>query len=522
MTAAITRERTFHDEIRVGLKTKPADVPELRERLVKLANSAPWYLKAILESHPFFLAVYLGFDVEKHHRDGIDLYLTKPRSMWLAPRGSGKSTIAVVFVLWLAISRPENRLPEHQNLFPDAPREITPANIRIALTSNSADKAIELHWQIRNLLKNERLVKLYGDLVGSRWTDHKSTTALREADELREGTFTALGLGSKVTGGHYDLVLLDDWITEDNARTELLRRRIFDFWAKTVKPTCEPWARVCGAGTRYHPQDFYHNVKQWVDSGLWDGLLHHRAIIERNGREFSYWPKAYSLDKLKAIRDEIGTTAFATQYQNEVDVMRGDFFQLSQFENTYEYEELPGPVRHGIDRRTVIALDPAIKAGPKNDYSVFTVTSYAPPNFYVREVVRGQWTEDEHLARLEDLVRRYRPSEVGIEVVGGVEFLLQRLQRLPWCPRIVPLRPTQFRGKDKVGRASRARVFMERGRVFFPKLTTTQSGVRRLIEEALAFPTSSNVPGMDDCVDSFVWSILLITRGRNRLIKIAR
>ena len=522
MNAAATSIHLPDDDVRGALDLKNPNIDVIRETLADYAKHDVERCKAIIESHPFFLQVYLGFDVEWFHREGLDCYVDHQKAFWLAPRGSGKSTGAVVFVTWLALSDPKNRLPEFQNLFADAPREITPKNIRIALTSNSSDKAVELHWQVRALLNDERLTMLYGNLMGGRWTDHKSTTSLRDAPLLREPTFTALGLGSKVTGGHYDVVLMDDWVTEDNARTELQRRRLLDFWSLTVKPTCEPWARVLGAGTRYHPQDLAQNVKQWVESGLWDKLLHHPAIIEKNGKRFSYWPKAYSLKKLDEIKEEIGSAAFSTQYQNEVDILRGDFFDLEWFQNHYIWEELPAVVRKACELKTIITLDPAIKAGPKNDWSVFTVMSYAVPNFYLREVVRGQWTEDEHVEQLMKLVMKYRPREIGVEVVGGIEFLVQRFQKTPGMPRITPLRPTQFRGKDKPGRASKVRSFLEQGRLMTPKPTTVNTPIQRLIEEALAFPTSSNVPGMDDCVDSFVWALLLITRARNRLIRSAR
>lgn len=508
------------DEIRHVLKLRKPNVEQLRQSLEAKALNDPEQCKAIIECHPFFLQVYLGFDVEPFHREGLDAYLDYRRAMWLAPRGSGKSTSAVVFVTWLSISNPRNRLPEYRNLFPDAPREITPANIRIALTSNSSEKAIDLHWQVRALLKNEKLTRLYGSLIdrNARDTDHKSMTSLRNSPLLREGTFTALGLGSKVTGGHYDVVLIDDWVTEDNARTELLRERLLKFWTMTVKPTCEPWSRVLGAGTRYHPKDFYQNVKQWVEQGLWHKLTHHRAVIEKNGKRYSYWPKAYSLEKLDEIREEIGSAAFETQYQNEVDILSGDFFDLSWFQNYYVWEELPAVVRAACEARTIISLDAAIKAGPKNDWSVFTVMSYAAPHFYLREIVRGQWTEDEHIEVLMRLVRKYRPRQIGVEVVGGMEFLVQRMRSTRGMPRIVALRPSQYRGKDKTGRASKIRSFLEQGRLMTPKPTTVDVGLRRLLEEALAFPTAASVPGMDDCVDSFVWALLLISRAGTRLV----
>ncbi|KKL73726.1 hypothetical protein LCGC14_2072000, partial [marine sediment metagenome] len=465
---------------------------------------------------------YLGWEVQPFHWAGLECYLKNMRSMWLAPRGSGKSTCAIMVCAWLAISEPRFRLPDLQDLFPDAPRTIDPSNIRIALTTNSSEKAKELHAQVRGILEHGSIRLVYQmDLRGARWKDHASTTSLRDM-QLREGTFTALGLGSKVTGGHYDVVLLDDWVTEDSARTEAQRNKLVQFWARTVKPTCEPWARVMGAGTRYHPKDFYQNVWDWVEAGLWQKMLHHRALIEVGEGKFkSYWPSAYSVEQLLAIREEVGSMAFETQYQNEINLMMGDFFDQEWLSHFYVWDELPSSVRTACMAHCIMTLDPAIKAGKRNDYSVFTILCYAAPNFYVRKVVRGQWTEEQMKAMAVLLCKEFRPRQFGVEVVGGMEFLVQSMRRMPQLPRVIALRPMQYRGKDKVGRASHVRQFFEQGRVRLPE-PDGSNGIGRLIEECMAFPGASNVPGWDDCVDSLVWGLLLVTRARNRLVKLRR
>lgn len=491
----------------------PGDPHELVQLLDELAETEPLAVRRWVERHPRNLMAYLGWSVEDFHQAALQDMLTFCQTFWLAPRGSGKSTTALFFCLWLAISDPEHWDPAIKPMFVDAPRRIDPSNIRIAITSNSAEKAGELHFQARAILTDPRLVKLFGKLEGDRWKDHTSTTSLRKQN-LKEGTFTALGLGSKVTGGHYDVVLADDWVTEDNARTELRRRRISDFWRFTVRPTHEPWARTIGAGTRYHPQDWYSEVGGWATEGAWN--LRRTPALE-GGR--SYWPTVYPVDILEAIKKEIGEIAFSTQYQNEVGLMLGEFFENSWVERFTRWADL-SPERR--DRaRTIIVLDPAIKAGLRNDFSVFLVLSYLAPYFYVRNVVRGQWTQREILQRASFLVQTYHPMALGVEAVGGMEFLVQELRRMFRRPRVHAMRPQQYRGKDKVGRASQVRTFFEQGRVHLEEPTET-NGIQRLILEMMAFPTAANVPGMDDCVDALVWSLLLIARARTRVRTLRR
>lgn len=497
---------------------KLPDLVEERNRVfAEMADSDPALMRAWVERHPRNLMAYMGWAVEPHHSDALDDFLMHPRDFWLAPRGAGKSTAALCCATWFALSDPANRAPGIKDLFPGAPRSIDPSCVRVALTGNSAEKAGELHWQAKAMMLDERLQKLYGSLEGTRWKDHTSTTALRTM-KLREGTFTALGLGSKVAGGHYDVILVDDWVTEDNARTELQRRRLSDFWKFTVRPTLEPWGRVIGCGTRYHPADWYGEVAKQAQEGMWN-LRRTPALEEVGGALRSYWPQAYPVETLLGIQREIGHVAFSTQYQNEVSLLMGDFFESEWLERFFAWDKLPRAVQAGA--RTIVSLDPAIKAGPKNDYTAFVVVSYAAPNFYVRRVARGQWTEREIISMALRLCHEYRANVFSIEVVGGLEFLANTIQKTRGMPRTLFSRPQQFRGKDKVGRADSVRRFFEQGRVWMEQ-PTEKNGIQRLIDECMSFPTASDVPGMDDCVDALVWGIINLSRSTGRVVRLAR
>jgi phage terminase large subunit-like protein len=522
-------------------------------------ESAREIARALVESHPAYLQMACGWQVRTFHWDALNRALLCPQELWLAPRGSGKSTSdAVVFSAWLAIADPARHhreiraLNDWRGLFPDAPRRIGPWNIRIALTSNSAPTAERLHFQVKAILTGRRVRLLFGELAGRRWREDASETTLRErgrdlenrelelaraqrgdepfdarewvAPESREGTFTALGLGSKVTGGHYDFVVVDDWVTLDNARTEGLREKLEAFWAFTVRGTLEPWARTLGCGTRYHPADWYSTVLEWKKKGLWQSVHRTPALVVRGNPDASvnyakpeelesYWPEVFSVARLLEIREEIGGIAFATQYQNETDLMLGDFFERKWLERFAKWEELSP--RDRALARTVMAIDPAIKGGKRNDYTAFCVLSYVAPYFYVRAVRRGQWTEQEFYAQFDAMLREYKPGVVGFEIITGLEWVADKLRHRCGGASFKRLLPQQFRGGDKEGRASHVRGYLELDRVFFEE-PTTQNGVGRLLDEMMAFPNAKGA-GVDDCVDAFVWAMLLLGRSQTRL-----
>lgn len=487
-----------------------------RELLYQAARKDPELVRCWIEKHPAHLQFYLGWEVRGFHRAAMDDALRYQEVLWLAPRGSGKSTSLAVFVpAWLAIARPENMEPEVRmrlaEKFRDAPHPIGRENIRIALVSNSAEKAVSLLWQIKAVLTDQRIRVLYGDLAGLRWQDAKADTALKTSNS-RESTYTALGIGSRMTGGHYDLIVPDDMVTEDNARTELQRERLSNYWKFTVQPTLEPWGWIIGAGTRYHPADWYGEVREWVKNGTWCHLRRTPALYEVDGELRSYWPAQYSVEKLLAIKERIGSIAFATQYQNEVDQMMGTFFEKPWVENFKKWNELPEADRRKA--RTIVVCDPSIKAGPRNDYTAFVVLSYIAPYFYVRHVARGQWTMEETLRRAVALWKTYLPEVLGIEVVQGQEWLVQELRRRTRI-NVRPLVPKQYGGKDKVGRANMVRSFFEQLRVFLEEPTPT-NGIGRLVEEMMAFSGENNAPGIDDTVDALIWALILVSRPRTR------
>jgi phage terminase large subunit-like protein len=502
-----------------------------------------------LSQHPAHLMLLTGWGVERHHMEGFNHFLLNQRSLWLAPRGSGKSTVAVYLAAWLAIADLHSRHPTNESaaeearwqerqalyslMFGSATRRVDSRNIRIALTSSSHPNAKRLLWQVKHLLLKDAVTRCLGTAVHdekrdrrARWTDEMADSGYRDSS-LREPTWTALGLGSKVAGGHYDVVLGDDWVTLDNARTPVQREHVSDFWGFTVKGTCEPWARVGIYGTRYHPKDWYGQIVSWSEGGsdsegTW-ALLRHPAVIKLpNGGRRSYWPAVFSLEELDKIRAEIGGAAFGTQYQNETRVMEGGFFERQWLEQFVAWAELPRDVR--AMARTGIALDMAFKGGPKNDWSVFTLGHMISPceqfkhgRFHLEKARRGKWTKRELIKQGEALYLEAKkagcaPMVFAIEAAPGVEFLVQDFKQSDVIPRgIVKAMPPRI---NKMARAEKARTLFEIGVGWFDPPTALNQ-IQEVIDEMLSF--TGDRTNVDDCVDSLVWLIIDLLRGRTRL-----
>lgn len=498
-----------------------------------------------LSAHPARLMMLTEWGCAPHHMDGFNHFLLNPYSMWLAPRGSGKSTVAVYIAAWLgiadltsdpwddseeAVQNYEDRQAVYSLLFGDAMRPITPENIRVALTSSSQPNAKRLLWQVKNLLNMNAVTQCLGFQVHherrdklKRWTEEVSDSGYRDST-LREATWTALGMGSKVAGGHYDCVLGDDWVTLDNAQTPTQREHVADFWNFTVKGTCEPWARVGIYGTRYNPADWYGDIEKWAQEpgNKWKVLRSPAIEYNTDGSRRSYWPAAFTLAQLDAIRKEIGSNAFSTQYMNDTSVMEGDFFERHWMEQRTIWAELSKELRE--DARTGMALDMAFKGGEKHDWSAFTLghmnrrsTRHPYGRFHLEKVRRGKWTKLELVKiaeemYLEAVAAGNTPSVFAIEAQAGAEFLIQDMKRSKIIPRgIIKAMPPRI---SKLGRAEKTRTIFEIGAAWFDPPTAANQ-IQLLLDEMLAF--TGRRGDIDDCVDSLVWLVIALSTGRSRL-----
>ena len=93
----------------------------------------------------------------------------------------------------------------------------------------------------------------------SKWTDREIVVGPRTT-AAKEATVTCVGVGGPVASRHYDLIIADDIVDEENARTEVQREKTKTWYYKTLVPCLEPHGRLFLLGTRYHYLDLYGHL----------------------------------------------------------------------------------------------------------------------------------------------------------------------------------------------------------------------------------------------------------------------
>ncbi len=415
---------------------------DLQRRLLQLLlRRNPWaFLRCCL---------YPQRDFEPFHREWLELVQREPRALILAPRGFFKTTTVTVGLL------------AHRVFFrPDG---------GWLVVSRTARQAELILAEITQVLSRPEPTWLNSGPVIARATREALLSAARSSAR-KEPTLAAAGSGQALVGRHHDGVVADDLVVPQNAATQRVRESLEHWFTNALTPTLLPGAFLHLVGTRHHPLDLYGRA---LKLGLPTNESSRSAIGEDGAPLF---PARWPLERLEQRRRELGPTAFALQYQNDVGPAAGTFFNP---------EHLRRPPVEPPTAFRVLAVDLALGGA---DYLAAVVLGVAADgDWYVLEARRARLDFHAQLQLIAALARRRRVSLVGVEQVAYQTAAVQELRRREGLP-VVGLRP---RG-GKLLRANVLAAHLAAGRLWLP----TESGP--LVEELLAFPHGRH----DDLVDA--------------------
>ncbi len=265
----------------------------------------------------------LGYDVRPIHNDLIDFQEAAPDTcLQLAPRGYGKSTI-------LTIARAVYEILRNPN-------------VRILIAANTQLQAEVFLREIKaHFERNEKLREYFGNFVSEDKWDTREIVVAPRTSTAKESTVTCVGVGGPVASRHYDLIIADDLVDEENARTETQRERVKTWWYQTLLPCCEPDGRIFVIGTRYHHLDLYGHLirNEYAEK--------HQIVPAIAADGTTPWPEKFSLEWLEERKRQAGSIIFNAQYQNDTSLMKGHIFRDEWF-RFYDVEPNWSEMHHFI------------------------------------------------------------------------------------------------------------------------------------------------------------------------------
>jgi len=224
---------------------------------------------------------------------------TEKKYLLLWPRGHGKTTSIILYVLWLIGNHP---------------------NIHINIISKTATLAESILTAIMTYIEtDQKYIDIFGHLKPAqprKWTGQQLIVDRGEIS--KNPTVKATGLMGPITGGRNDLIICDDIIDEENVRTRLQVEKVSTWFNKVLYPTLYPWGGIIVIGTRWSYADIYAELlEKW--------LFDIKPAIQKDGSVL--WPEYWPLSRLEERRKEIGTIIFNCQYQNDPTGMEGSLLK---------------------------------------------------------------------------------------------------------------------------------------------------------------------------------------------------
>lgn len=351
----------------------------------------------------------------------------------------------------------------------------------------------------------------------------------------RDATVEANGLLGDITGAHFNRIIPDDLVDDENTRTSASRENTINWLNGTVMPLLEEDGRAVIIGTIKHFNDLY----KWLqDNPTWFVLVE-KAIIkmpknydkvytidELTGKKVltgiknikgSYkvlWPNKWPIEKLLLKKENMGSIFFNREYQSDPTGLQGQLLKTKwlQYYRTPEMKDAPEDVRL-LTLEEIKALikfqgwDLAITENEIADSTVCTTIG----TDRISDMFVLDWFKDhiEFPTQLKEVMLQYdkwEPNLIGIEKVAYQKALPQQVlatQNLPI--KAVPA------DNEKTRRILSAFVVFENKKIWLPWEHHHLEDFRR---EYLQF----NKGDHEDMLDSGAHTINLIQKSRRATV----
>lgn len=317
--------------------------------------------------------------------------------------------------------------------------------------------------------------------------------------------------GTKIFGKRPTLAVLDDLVSDDDAKSKASMQAIKDTVYKGIDYALDPRKRmIVFNGTPFNLEDI---LIEAVQSGAWD--VNVWPVCERfpcTREEFKgAWEDRFSYDFVKDQYEMSVLTGKVEAFMQEL------MLRISSEENrlVLDHEILWYKRSDLLARKEnynfYITTDFATSDKQSADDSVISVWAYNSTGswFWVDGIAKKQ-TLDKTLDDLFRFARIYTPQSVGIEITG------QQQGFIPYIQREMTLRNTYFNlasseangapgirpMQNKLTRFNMVVPWFKTQRMWFPEDLKVSSPTLGKFMTQIRLATSNGLKGKDDCIDT--------------------
>lgn len=310
------------------------------------------------------------------------------------------------------------------------------------------------------------------------------------------GSCRAVGVGGALTGFGSHLLIIDDPISNaEEADSEVMRDKIWDWFLSVAWTRREPGATVVVMCTRWHEDDLIGRILEHQELSRIAKRITFRALAEDDdtlGRKpgEALWPERYDEEALRQTKATQTSRWWNALFQQRPTSAEGAEIKRHWWR---WYDELP-VARERMDF-VVASWDCSFRDTDGSDYVVGTVWGVYGAYRYLLDMFRERADFSATCGAVVALNAKWRPNATLIEAKANGDAVINTLADL--VPGIVPVEPQG--GKESRVRAASPQI--QAGNVYLPKTKWAEE----LVEEAAAFPLGRHDDQIDSTAQALNW-----------------
>ncbi len=242
-----------------------------------------------------------------------------------------------------------------------------------------------------------------------------------EHSTVQRGAFYAVGVGGPLTGRGAHLLLIDDPVkNREEADSEVMRKKVKDWYTSTAYTRLMPGGRIVIIQTRWHEDDLSgwllaeHRHEGWVTLDL--------PAINDNGEPL--WPEQYDLEALERIKRALPPRDWSALYQQRPSPETGDYFKREWI--------VPVDIIPPLAQMQVYGASDYAVTADGGDFTVHVIIGIDHTGrMYLLDLWRAQASSDVWVDAFCALVRKWKPigwaEETGQIKSGVGPFLVKRM-----------------------------------------------------------------------------------------------
>lgn len=363
-------------------------------------------VKAMCAKSLFFLCTqFLKYEDWDVCHDDLERFLRRParKKALLMPRGHLKSTIGNIALAILYI--------------------LKDPNIRILIANQVWDISRSFLREIKEQLEKSQLKYIFGDFVSAKWNEDEIIVRQR-TKPLKEPTIKTAGIESEQTGGHYDIIILDDLVGLQNSQTPEQRQKAKRFRRSMINllDPKNPNGMIFEIGTRWHLDDTFSEIfdkemkyydvmiREVVENGKLIFPKHFAKKFDEGRKDWIFVDDPTCMDYVDHLKASMPLDEFSAQYLNKPFSSENQLFKPEMFKYWNQRPE-------GL--YVAMAVDLAISEARTADYTAITVCGMDKDwKLYVLDYLRGHWRPSDVVANVFSMESKWKPNTVGMETNG--------------------------------------------------------------------------------------------------------